>query len=71
VPADPETTAIVTGMAEQEGEQRRFSFTLAALWNAVPEESGVWRLEDGSVLTLLSADVASKVTKVSEALATS
>ncbi|MYM95940.1 hypothetical protein [Duganella vulcania] len=58
VAADPDSTAVVTGKTGQSGEGRSVAITLAALWNGVPESSGVWRLEDGAVLKLVGASAA-------------
>lgn len=58
--ADPETTAVVSGRTGQGAEGSPFSLTLTALWNAVPEASGVWRLDNGNVLTLRAAGAADK-----------
>lgn len=58
VAADPETTAIIAGMAELKAEKPPIEITLAALWNAVPEAPGAWRLENGTVLKLLPVGAA-------------
>lgn len=56
--ADPETTAIVSGRAGQGEEESPIALTLTALWNAVPEASGDWRLDSEHVLTLRVPDAA-------------
>ncbi|GJI98200.1 hypothetical protein RugamoR57_49180 [Duganella caerulea] len=61
VAADPVSTAVITGKAGQCGEGRSVVITLAALWNAVLESAGVWRLEDGAVLKLVGASAVDMV----------
>jgi hypothetical protein len=64
--ADPEMTAIVSGTVGQGDGVNPFALTLSTLWNAVPEASGVWRLENGSVLTLRVATAADAVQNAGE-----
>ena len=52
IAADPETTAIFSGRTGQGEEGHTIALTLTALWNAVPEACGVWRLDSGHVLML-------------------
>jgi len=67
--ADPDSTAVVSGVAGPAGEERPFVFSLTALWNAVPETKGTWRLEDGTVLKLVAPDTIDDIHEAGEALA--
>lgn len=66
--ADPETTAIVSGRAGQGEEESPIALTLTALWNAVPEASGDWRLDSEHVLTLRVPDAANAWQEVGKEL---
>jgi len=65
----PDVTAVVSGKAGLPDGEGAFSLTLAALWNAVPESKGIWRLEDGTVLQLVPAAAFHETIEVGAALA--
>jgi hypothetical protein len=62
--ADPELTPIFFCTVGQEGAERPYTCTLAALWEANLQSPGVWRLGDGTTLTL---NVESAVHRADEA----
>jgi hypothetical protein len=68
--ADPNTTAIVTGNVRRPDCERPFECVLRALWNAQPEDPGLWRLEDGTVLKLLAFAAMGKAAEIGRVLAT-
>lgn len=59
---DPDTTTIVAGCVARGHSECPVAYTMKSLWNAEPENTGGWRLEDGTVLSFQPDEKAATAT---------